>query len=460
MKKKALIIGIVAAVLLVAGGGYYYYSARQNAASAAVATEASMETAVASRGDLIISATGSGSVIPASKISLGFDEDGTLLELNVALGQKVKEGDVLARLQTEDTDETIQAAITAAEQSVIEAQNAISDLKANAETNRTSALNDIATYAQEVRDAQYALENYNIPTFMQGTTAVEALDQTKAALDEATTAFEPYRYDAQDSVKRRALLETLNLAQSNYDAAVKRLNYEYVLEVANANLNKARQEYEKYKDGPAADEMSLAEAQLASAQAKLAEAKKEKAIEELVAPMDGTVISLDATVGEPVTSGAIFTIADLSQVKLEVYLDETDLDKAIIGNEVEAIFDALPDDVFTGKVVAVDPSLQSISNSQAIKVDVLLEAGDKAGSLPVGLNATVDVIAGKAENAVLVPIEALRQLDEGEYAVFVVENGEPVLRVVQVGLQDITFAEIVSGLEEGEVVSTGTQATE
>jgi RND family efflux transporter MFP subunit len=294
---------------------------------------------------------------------------------------------------------------------------------------------------------------------MQGLTAVEALDQTKAALDAATQAFEPYRFQAQDNAQRRALLEDLNLTQSNYDAAVKRLNYEYVLEVANANLNKARQEYEKYKDGPAADGLALSEAQLASAQAKLAQAEKEKAIEDLVAPMDGTVISLDATVGEPVSSGAIFTIADLTQVKLEVYLDETDLDKVAIGNAVEATFDALPDQVFSGKVISVDPSLQSVSNSQAIKIDVLLEVGKQVGTLPVGLNATVDVIAGKAENAVLAPIEALRELDDGEYAVFVVENGEPTLRSVQVGLQDVTFAEIISGLEAGEVVSTGTQAT-
>jgi multidrug efflux pump subunit AcrA (membrane-fusion protein) len=76
-------------------------------------------------------------------------------------------------------------------------------------------------------------------------------------------------------------------------------------------------------------------------------------------------------------------------------------------------------------------------------------------NFPVGLNATVDIIAGRAENAVLVPIEALRELDPGEYAVFVVENGEPKLRVVQVGLMDITLAEIISGLEAGEVVSTG-----
>jgi multidrug efflux pump subunit AcrA (membrane-fusion protein) len=55
----------------------------------------------------------------------------------------------------------------------------------------------------------------------------------------------------------------------------------------------------------------------------------------------------------------------------------------------------------------------------------------------------------------LVPVEALHELAPGEYGVFVVQNGTTRLRVVKVGLQDITSAEITSGLQAGEVVSTG-----
>jgi HlyD family secretion protein len=70
----------------------------------------------------------------------------------------------------------------------------------------------------------------------------------------------------------------------------------------------------------------------------------------------------------------------------------------------------------------------------------------------VGLNAAVDVSAGRAEGAVLVPVEALRELSPGEYAIFVMEVGEPKLRTVEVGLMDFTMAEITSGLEPGEIV--------
>jgi multidrug efflux pump subunit AcrA (membrane-fusion protein) len=154
-------------------------------------------------------------------------------------------------------------------------------------------------------------------------------------------------------------------------------------------------------------------------------------------------------------SSSFITLADLEHLQMVVYLDETDLGLVAVGNEAEVTFDALPDLSFTGKVVTVSPALETVSNVAAVKVIVLLENVDPEVSLPVGLNASVDVISGRAANAVLVPIEALRDLGGGEYAVFVVENGEPVLRVIEVGLQDITYAVILSGVQAGETVSTG-----
>jgi len=59
-----------------------------------------------------------------------------------------------------------------------------------------------------------------------------------------------------------------------------------------------------------------------------------------------------------------------------------------------------------------------------------------------------------------VPVEALRELDAEEYAVFVVENGVPKLRTVEVGLMDLTYAEILSGVKSGETVSTGMVETQ
>jgi multidrug efflux pump subunit AcrA (membrane-fusion protein) len=120
------------------------------------------------------------------------------------------------------------------------------------------------------------------------------------------------------------------------------------------------------------------------------------------------------------------------------------------------IFDALPDNVYQGEVVHVNPALVSQQNTSVVyslvEIDVSITGWE---DLPVGSAAGVDVIGGKAENAILVPVEALREISDGEYAVFVIDNGQPKMRIVEVGLQDLIFAEIISGLSQGDVVSTG-----
>jgi multidrug efflux pump subunit AcrA (membrane-fusion protein) len=460
LKKKWFWMLIAVLVIALAGGGYYYSMTLTASANAATSEEAAMQTALARTGDLTIMASGTGQMAAATQFGLGFDESGTLIELKVGVGDQVQAGDVLARLQTQNSPEEIAASISDSELAVIQAQQAIDDLIANAEIARTEAMNNIATYAQEVRDAQYTLENYSMPLFLHGLDTIQAVDQTKAELDAALAAFEPYKYYSPSNQTRYALLVKLNEAQSNYDAAIKRLNYEYTLQVAQANLDMARKEYDQYKDGPEVDDLTLAEAELSNAKAKLALAKETHSIIELVAPIDGTIMAVDASVGESVSAVSIITLADLEHLQIEVYLDESDLDKAVVGNEAEVVFDALPDQTFTGKVITVSPGLETVSNVQAVKVIVQLDETGSEENLPVGLNASVDIISGRAQNAVLVPVEALRQLDSGEYAVFVVENGEPVLRLVQVGLQDITYAEIISGVQAGETVSTGITQTQ
>jgi HlyD family secretion protein len=177
------------------------------------------------------------------------------------------------------------------------------------------------------------------------------------------------------------------------------------------------------------DELSLAQAELRNAEDKLALAKEAQSVIELAAPIDGTVISLEASIGQTVGTEPIITLADLNHLQIMVYLDESDLDKAVAGSEAEIVFDAMPDETFEGEVITVSPGLETVSNVQAVKVIVQLDPSESNVNLPVGLNASVDIIAGRATNAVLVPVEALRDLGSGEYAVFVVKDGTPALQV-------------------------------
>ena len=92
----------------------------------------------------------------------------------------------------------------------------------------------------------------------------------------------------------------------------------------------------------------------------------------LYAPFSGTVLAVDGQVGEN-ASGAVVTIADLSQYYLEIFVDETDWDKINIDYEVEVIFDTYPDDIFTGYVTEIDPKLLTEQNISVVRAVVQLE---------------------------------------------------------------------------------------
>ena len=184
-KRKKIYWIMLIMTLLLAGVGYYFVYGNTPVEAS---EEPPIQTAIARQGEMVIYASGAGSVVPASEIGLGFDESGTLIELNFELGDEVEAGDVLARLQTKNTQEEIDASISDAELNVIRTQQALDDLYSNAEIVLTNALNDIAISAQQVRDTQYQLENYSLPTYLQGLTAIDALDLMKEQLDAASAS--------------------------------------------------------------------------------------------------------------------------------------------------------------------------------------------------------------------------------------------------------------------------------
>jgi HlyD family secretion protein len=128
------------------------------------------------------------------------------------------------------------------------------------------------------------------------------------------------------------------------------------------------------------------------------------------------------------------------------------------GNRVEIIFEALPDDTFTGEVIGVDPALVTVDGTLAVQAWASVDTASHPATLLGGMNADIEIISAEARDTLLVPILALRELGPDQYAVFVVQpDGDLVLRPVEVGLQDFVNAEILSGLEVGEVVSTGVE---
>jgi multidrug efflux pump subunit AcrA (membrane-fusion protein) len=143
---------------------------------------------------------------------------------------------------------------------------------------------------------------------------------------------------------------------------------------------------------------------------------------------------------------------------LQFWVEESEMRGVVAGNRVEIIFEALPDDTFTGEVFRVDPALVTVDGTLAVQAWASVDTTSHPATLLGGMNADIEIISAEARDTLLVPIQALRELGQGQYAVFVVQpDGELMLRPVQVGLQDFVSAEILSGLELGEVVSTGVE---
>lgn len=502
-------------------GGYYWYTT--NAVVKDTEGEAELQTAIARRGDLIIYASASGEVVASTEVTLGFDEYGTLSELLIDLGDEVQVGDVLARLETDDTPEAIAAEVAQAQLDVLEAQKVLDDLYKNADKEAATALIAVEDARQALDDllnsetgqaevwqalvaAQEAVEDAETAHYISQSTASQAdIDAAWAqvilsqeALEKAQENYEPHAHKADSDLTKANFQAQLSEAQGDYDEAVRNYNAmtstgsdldqaaaaaelataqaaladaerawerskegpsEGEIALAEAELALAQAEWERLKDGADPEDIAFAEAELANARANLDLALDKQAVLELESPIDGTVVEITSEVGETLNDETKFiTVADLNHPRLEVYLDETDIENVAVGYDVEVIFDAFPDEVFYGQVIEVDPSLYTSSNVTTIKTLVELDAESfsKPRDLPIGLNAAVDVIGGRAENAVLIPVEALRELGPNEYAVFVVgDDGEPKLRTVEVGIMDFTSAEIISGLEAGEEVTTG-----
>lgn len=458
-RKKIAIM--LAGVFLLAGAAvawYFLAASQENNQDAASASQPSYQTAIARRGDLRVSITGAGVLGARQSVDLAFSTRGAVVELNVALGDTVKEGDVLARLG--DT-ESLDAALASAELAYLEASQELATLQQNAGVSLAQAYLDWVTARASHEEAlsDYQRTNYARCGQDVNTRNAETLEHARDRLASITPGVDGW-------TEARNAYDTA-LANYNYCIAYttdEKSEAKATLDLAGLTMQQAEAKYNRLKAGSGIDpdELALAEAKVNEAETRLAENKKDLAGATLVAPIAGKVTYLAAGQGEIIGTEKFITISDLSLPTLEINVDEADLDKLEAGNPAYVVFDALPAKVFTGQVVRVDPELSSGWGTTTAVGWVQLGADAAAAlqSYPLGLSATLEIVAAEAADALLVPVEAVHDLGDGQYAVFVRDAGGALrLHVVEVGMQDETYAEITGGLNAGDVVTTGLVST-
>jgi len=333
----------------------------------------------------VVNATGV--VVPAEWSILSMSTSGIVEEVFVEEGDHVDAGQTLIRLKGK---EELQAAISEAEYEVVVAQKALDDLYENTRTKLNEILENIARTTDQVRDAQYQLDNYSVPYYQANLEPMEALDAMKEKLDQARETFEPYKYKSESDSTREDLKEELDDAQADYDSAVRRVEYTNTLEVAKDNLEKARQDYETWKNGPDPKELVVAEARLKNAQSALTAANAALEDLELKADFSGTVTELNVRVGEWVDPGIpILQLADLDHLRVETTdLNEIDAARVDTGAKVNITFDALPGVAVEGIVKSIAPKS---SQGSGVNYKAVIELNEIPPELRWGMTAFVDI---------------------------------------------------------------------
>ncbi len=436
-KKKILMIALV--VILIVGGfiGYRWISNR-NASQRAISQ---IQTAQVQEGELTITINATGTVRSAQSATLYWGTSGTVGDVFVKVGDSVQAGQKLAEL----AKNSLPQSIISAEAELLSAKKALEDLYTSAEVAKATAMNEIATYAQAVRDAQYQLDYFIVPKNQANMTAMEALALMEERLEAARKAFEPYRLSEYDNTTRQKLKEALDLAQADYDTAVKRVSYEYALQVAKANLAKAEQDYETYKDGPPPAELAQAQAAITAAEAAMRLAWIE-------APFAGIVTKAIPLVGDQVTANTeAFRIDDLSTLYVDLSVSEVDINQIEIGQAVTITLDALRGKQFQGEISAV--AMVSDSTDYTVTVRLL----DATGEVRPGMTSTAEILIQKIERTLLVPNEAIRY-ENGNQVVYVLKAGEGAQAVpIEIGASSDSYSQVLSGdLQVGDLILLNT----
>jgi HlyD family secretion protein len=461
---KSKLVWAILFVLLAGGGAaaWYFLGGPGSAyITPAAAATPDYHTATVRQGDLKISATGTGTLVASQSVDLAFSVSGQITEVDVKVGDHVTSGQVLAKM---GNSESLQAAEAAAEVTDLTAEQALATLQQNASVSLAQAYQDWLT----------AQQTYATDLDKQQRTTIQRCSKTVNTND--TIALDNAYKKLQQETQWEPGSDDFITARNDYDTALANYNYcmsytpdektnaASALEVAKVTLQQADTKYNTLKTASGVDPsaLALAEATAKAAETKLAQAKQNLDGTVLTAPMDGVVIYLAAGVGTIFDTTKFITIADLSRPTVQVSLDATDLDKLSTGYQANVAFDALPDQVFTGQVIQVQPQLVTSGQYTVAQGLVLLDnaSAKTLETLPLGLSASVEVISKEVKNAVLVPNEALKSLGDKQYAVFVVGNdGTLRLTPVEIGMADATYTEVTKGLKAGEVVSTGVTQT-
>lgn len=407
------------------------------------------------RQDLTSVVTASGEIKPRNYINIGAEAYGRLTAIYVKEGDRVKKGQLLARL------DSIQA------QADVKAQQA-SVNSAAAE----SAASEAAAKASEqtVRTAEAALER-----------ALADRERTRSTFDRTEQLWKAKLVAQQE----------FDLRKAEYDA------YEAAVREAQARVGQAKAQHQQVM-------AQLAAAQKRVAQVQASLLRVENALDKhyVQSPIDGVVTNLPVRVGEAMVVGiqnspgsTIMTIADMSIITAEVKVDETDIINVTLDQEAEITIDAIPNKTFKGHVIEIGntailrstglaASQSAISSQEAKDFKVVIALDNPPEEIRPGLSCTSKITTATRKNVLTIPLQALTVRKRGDLerqtsgrkgvqaasipdpaaekarkeeiqGVFVIRDGKAVFEQVETGITGASDIEVLKGLKHADEIITG-----
>ena len=417
--QRYIFIGIAVVVLL--GVSALAYRLFASDAPEVEVVRAAAETSTNDAGDIVLSATGY--IVAHHTINVNSKVTGRLEWIGVEKGDKVKEGQVLVRLENQEFRASYE-----------QARGAVENARAYLEELQHGSR------PEEVQQAQHNL------------------DEARATLANDKLTLDRTKELATGGVVSRQQLDD---ATAKFESDQQRAN----------SLQKA---FELSRIGPRPEEIARAQGALMQAQGQLDYAKSQLEATVIRAPVTGTILDRTAEKGELITAqfasaaaggpqGSVVSLADLNDLQVELDIAQADFARLGPTQKAKVTTDAYPDKEYDGVIAQISPEANRQKATVQVKVQVLNPGKYPNVQLRPEMNATVKFLANetpktsKEPSGVYVPSTAIRDLD-GKKIVLIAYNARAVKREVHI-LSQRSDGALVDGLVGGESVITSAPAT-
>lgn len=463
--------------------GYRYY--REQTAAQTASTQPTYATSSVQSGAISKTVHGTGMIEAASQPVVSIQTDGTLSELRVDIGDEVKEGDVLAVLENDELDATIQDL----EYALWELDDEIMGTSPGATvvTVRSPIAGRVMKFYGQVGDdalavyrkygavallstdgrmkvefdvaegtsvelgetlfvsgmgavvgTTFSVEGEVTDLYMQGTKAVVTINDDTLPMDADATVT-----NGMGEIVGTGTLEINKpMAVSAYGGTIRQIRVNVGDEIERKDTIYV------LEDSPLTLTQESLRIQREAAAEELEEAKEQRENLIILAPCDGVIASVEALeVGSSVTAGTtLLSILEGEDMTLTIAVDELDVVSVQEGQPVSITVDALSDLTVEGTVEKIAPV--GSGESGVTTYDVKLSFDAAGTGIRAGMNATGEILVASVEDALYIPVEALMTVND-QYCVLTASGS---YQPVETGIMNDEYVQILSGLEAGDLV--------